>query len=245
VDGGEQAIVTAAVLVIGDEILSGRTKDRNIGTIAEHLTGIGIALKEVRVVGDVEDEIVAGLNALRGRYDYVFTTGGIGPTHDDITADSVAKAFGVGIGVHPEAEKMMAAYYAGRGLELTPARLRMARVPEGGTLIGNRVTGAPGFCVGNVIVMAGVPEIMRSMLTAVSPELRTGAKVHSVTLPVDRPESEIADIFAAHQRRYPGVSMGSYPLLRNGEAATDLVLRSSDSNLLDEALAGLKKALSS
>ncbi len=241
--GDAQAVVTAAVLVIGDEILSGRTKDRNIGAIAEHLTGIGIALREVRVVGDVEDEIVAALNALRGRYDYVFTTGGIGPTHDDITADSVAKAFGVGIGVHPEAEKLMAAYYAGRGMELTPARLRMARVPEGGTLIGNRVTGAPGFCVDNVIVMAGVPEIMRAMLMAVSPELRTGAKVLSMTLPVDRPESEIADVFAAHQQRYPGVAMGSYPLLRNGEAATDLVLRSSDGAVLDEAVAGLRKAL--
>src|SRR6476660_10509582 len=153
-------IVTAGILVIGDEILSGRTKDKNIGFIAEYLTNIGIDLKEVRVVADEEADIIAALNALRTRYDYVFTTGGIGPTHDDITADAVAKAFGVGIDVDERALAPMKAYYASRGVELTPARLRMARLPFGSELVENSVSIAPGFKLGNVIVMAGIPAIM-------------------------------------------------------------------------------------
>lgn len=236
-------VITAAVLIIGDEILSGRTKDRNIGTIAERLTEIGIRLSEARVVADDEAEIVAALNALRSRYAYVFTTGGIGPTHDDITAESVAKAFGVPIDVNPEAEAIMARYYERKGLTLTPARLRMARVPHGATLIANGISGAPGFRIGNVIVLAGVPDIMRSMFEAVLPDLDTGARLLSATVPVDRPESEIADVFSAHQRRYADVMMGSYPRLRDGRPVTDLVLRSSDEARLGEAVETLKLAL--
>ena len=238
-----EKIVTAALLVIGDEILSGRTKDRNIGTVAEHLTEAGIRLKEVRVVPDDEAEICAAVNALRARYDYLFTTGGIGPTHDDITADSIAKALDVPIDVDPRAAKMMAEHYAGRGFALTPARLRMARVPSGATLIPNPLSGAPGFRVANLIVMAGVPEIMRVMLEAVIPDLRTGDKMRSVTIAVDRPESEIADLFSAHQQRYRDVAMGSYPRLRDGKPVADLVLRSTDAARLAEACEALKALL--
>lgn len=236
-------LVTAAVLVIGDEILSGRTKDRNIGTIASHLTTIGIQLREVRIVPDVEAEIVTALNALRSRYSYVFTTGGIGPTHDDITADSVAAAFGVSIDVDPRARAHLADYYDTRGLQLTEARLRMARVPAGAELIANTVSGAPGFILGNVIVMAGVPDIMQAMLETVTPTLATGAPLQSITIEVDQPESEIAAVFSAHQRRYPDIAMGSYPLLRHGQPASDLVLRSANPERLSEAVLVLRAAL--
>jgi molybdenum cofactor synthesis domain-containing protein len=240
---GEERIVTAGLLVIGDEILSGRTKDRNTGTIAEHLTGIGIRLKEVRVIADDESEIIAAVNALRSRYDYVFTTGGLGPTHDDITADSIGKAFGVSIGIDPRAEKVLSEHYASRGFELTPARLRMARIPDGASLIQNPISGAPGFRIANVIVMAGVPDIMRAMLESVSATLETGAKLLSVTIAVARPESEIADVFSAHQQRYRDVAMGSYPSMRNGRIECDLVLRSADPSRLAEAAETLKSAL--
>jgi molybdenum cofactor synthesis domain-containing protein len=239
----EERIVTAAVLVIGDEILSGRTKDQNIGFIAEHLTNIGIRLKEVRVVADDEAEIVDAVNALRARYTYVFTTGGIGPTHDDITADSIGKAFGVPVDVDPRAEKILGDYYAVKGLEMTLARLRMARLPAGADLVDNPVSAAPGFRIGNVIVMAGIPSIMQAMLVAATPKLATGPKLLSITIPVDRAESEIADVFSAHQRRYSDVAMGSYPLIRNGRYAVDLVLRSDDAGRLDEAAKTLKVAL--
>jgi len=239
----EERIVTAALLVIGDEILSGRTHDRNIGAVAEHLTGIGIKLCEVRVVPDDEAEIVSAVDALRRRYDYLFTTGGIGPTHDDITADSMAKAFGVPIDVDARAEKILSDYYAGRGLEMTPARLRMARIPAGADLIENALSGAPGFRIGNVFVMAGVPSVAQSMLQKVTPELKTGPKLLSVSIPVNRPESEIADTFAAHQQLYPDVQMGSYPLLRDGRPAADLVLRSPDRERLAEAAETLMTAL--
>ena len=239
----EERIVTAALLVIGDEILSGRTHDRNIGAVAEHLTGIGIRLCEVRVVPDDEAEIVAAVDALRRRYEYVFTTGGIGPTHDDITADSIAKAFGVPIGVDARAEKIMREYYAGKGLDMTPARLRMARVPSGADLIENPLSGAPGFRIGNVFVMAGVPSIAQAMLQKVTPDLKTGPKLLSVTIPVDRPESEIADLFSAHQQLYRDVQMGSYPLLRDGRPAADLVLRCADEERLAEAAETLMTSL--
>lgn len=235
--------VTAGLLVIGDEILSGRTKDKNIGAIADHLTTIGIRLSEVRVVPDIEDEIVAAVNALRARYAYVFTTGGIGPTHDDITADSIAKAFGVTIDVDPRARALMQAACDARGVELTPARLRMARLPLGSQLVENAISIAPGFRIDNVIVMAGIPDIMRSMLEAVTPHLKTGAKMLSETIPLERPESQIADLFAAHQKRYPDVAMGSYPSLRDGKPATDLVLRCTDRARLNEARDTLKVAL--
>src|SRR5215212_9565766 len=171
----EKGIVSAALLVIGDEILSGRTKDKNIGYIAEYLTNIGIELREVRVVPDVDDEIVAAVNALRARYTYLFTTGGIGPTHDDITADSVAKALGVAIDVDPRAVAMMRERY--KPEDLNEARLRMARIPHGADLIDNPISRAPGFRIANVIVMAGVPSIMQSMLDNVAPTLETGARM--------------------------------------------------------------------
>ena len=237
------AIVTAAVLVIGDEILSGRTKDRNIGFIADHLTAIGIKLAEVRVVGDDAADIIAALNALRARYRYVFTTGGIGPTHDDITADCVAKAFGVGIDVDPRAVAVMEPYYRGRGIELTSVRLRMARVPVGGELIANAVSAAPGFVIGNVIVMAGVPSIMQAMLAEVTPRLQTGARVLSRSIALDRPEAEIADLFAAHQRLFPDVAMGSYPSLKDGRPHTELVLRCADELRLNDAASLLSEQL--
>ncbi len=169
--------VTAGLLVIGDEILSGRTKDKNIGTIADHLTAIGIALREVRVVADIEPSIIEAVNALRHRYTYVFTTGGIGPTHDDITADAIAKAFEVSIAVDPRAVAIMKPAYEKRGIELNAARLRMARIPAGADLVVNEVSVAPGFRIGNVIVMAGVPSIMESMLHSATAVLQTGAKV--------------------------------------------------------------------
>jgi molybdenum cofactor synthesis domain-containing protein len=235
--------ITAAVLVIGDEILSGRTKDMNIGWIADHLTSIGIDLMEVRIVPDIEAEIVGALNALRARYTYVFTTGGIGPTHDDITADSVAKAFGVPIGIDERAVAVMRPAYAMRGLELTPARLRMARIPATADLIANTVSMAPGFVIGNVIVMAGIPAIMQAMLTEVTPRLETGPKMHSITIPLDRPEGEIAELFAAHQSEYPDIIMGSYPAMKDGHYATELVLRGRDKDRLRDAADRLREKL--
>ena len=242
----DQATVTAAVLVIGDEILSGRTKDQNIGWIADHLTAIGIQLREVRVVPDDEAEIVAAVNALRARYTYLFTTGGIGPTHDDITADCVAKAFGAKIDVDPRALALMKPHYEKRGLELTPARLRMARLPEGSELVENAVSIAPGFRIGNVIVMAGVPKIMQVMLDAVTPKLKTGRRMLSDTIELFRPEGEIADLFGAHQKEFPDVPMGSYPFQKDGRIfGTNLVLRSTDPARLAAAMDGLKAKLAS
>ena len=240
---GGDGIITAAVLVIGDEILSGRTKDKNIGHIADHLTTIGIQMKEVRIVPDEEPEIVDAVNALRTRYDYVFTTGGIGPTHDDITADAIAKAFGVGIDVDERALAPMRAYFQRRGVELTPARMRMARIPFGAALVENSVSIAPGFMLGNVIVMAGVPNIMHVMLDAATRFLKTGKKTLSSALDLHRPEGEIADLFGELQKRYPDVPMGSYPFIRDGRPGTQLVLRSTDAARLAEAETELKVQL--
>jgi molybdenum cofactor synthesis domain-containing protein len=235
--------ITAAILVIGDEILSGRTKDQNIGAIADHLTAIGIDLKEVRVVADDEVAIIMALNALRVTHRYVFTTGGIGPTHDDITADSVAKAFAVSIDVDPRARALMEAYYTPRGIALTEARLRMARIPAGATLIANEISAAPGFMIGNVIVMAGVPSIMRAMLADATPLLDRGAPVLSATVEVPHPEGEIADLFRRHAEAFPDVAMGSYPQRRDGQLLTQLVLRTTDAALLDTAMRGLTETL--
>jgi molybdenum cofactor synthesis domain-containing protein len=236
-------IVTAALLVIGDEILSGRTKDKNIGHVADHLTAIGIQLKEVRIVPDEEVEIVDAVNALRKRYDYLFTTGGIGPTHDDITADAIAKAFGVGIDVDERALAPMKAYFERRGVPLTPARLRMARIPVGAELVENSVSIAPGFMLGNVIVMAGVPNIMHVMLEAATRFLKTGRKMLSSAIDLHRPEGEIADLFGALQQRFADVPMGSYPFMRDGKPGTQLVLRSTDAARLAEAENELKVQL--
>jgi molybdenum cofactor synthesis domain-containing protein len=239
-----QEIVTAAVLVIGDEILSGRTKDKNIGYIADHLTAIGIQLKEVRVVPDEEDEIVAAVNALRARYTYVFTTGGIGPTHDDITADCVAKAFGVSIDVDERALALMKPYYERRGMELTPPRLRMARIPKSAELVKNAVSVAPGFMLGNVIVMAGIPNVMQVMLDDVTPRLKTGAKMMTEVIELLRPEGEIAEILGGHQKEFPEVPMGSYPFIKDQKTfGTNLVLRSTKPELLAAAFEGLKGKL--
>lgn len=236
-------IVTAAVMIIGDEILSGRTKDKNIGYIAEHCTNIGIQLKEVRIVPDEEDEVVAALNALRAKYSYVFTTGGIGPTHDDITADCIAKAFGVGIDVDQRALDLMLPAFKARGVELTPARLRMARIPDGADLIENSISTAPGFMLENVITMAGIPNIMQVMLDAVTPRLRKGRMMHSRAIDLNHPEGGIADLLKAHQADFPDVAMGSYPTMRNGKPCTQLVLRSIDATRLDHAHTELLKQL--
>jgi len=197
----------------------------------------------VRIVPDEEPEIVDALNALRTRYTYVFTTGGIGPTHDDITADSVAKAFGVGIDVDERALTPMKAYFERRGVELTPARLRMARIPFGAELVENSVSIAPGFMLGNVIVMAGIPAIMQVMLDAATKYLKTGKKMLSTALDLHRPEGEIAGMFEDLQKRYPDVPMGSYPFIRDGRPGTQLVLRSTDPDRLTEADRELRAAL--
>ena len=236
-------IVTAAVLVIGDEILSGRTKDKNIGYIADHCTAIGIQLKEVRIVPDEEDEIVAAVNALRSKYTYLFTTGGIGPTHDDITADAIAKAFGVAIDVDQRALDLMMPHFKKRGVEVTPARLRMARIPDGGELVANSISVAPGFMLDNVITMAGIPKVMQVMLDAVTPRLEKGRVMHSETIDVDRPEGTVAGVLAAHQEAYPDVPMGSYPLMKDNRPCTQLVLRSIDATLLRTVTEELRKKL--
>ncbi len=228
-------IITAALIVIGDEILSGRTKDRNIGYIADHCTSIGIQLREVRVVPDEEDEIVTAINTLRAKYTYVFTTGGIGPTHDDITADCVAKAFGVSIDVDQRALDLMLPYYKKRNVELTPARLRMARLPDGAEMVENSISIAPGFMMGNVITMAGIPNIMQVMLDAVTPRLRKGRMMHAEAIDLGHPEGTVADMLGAHQQLYPDVAMGSYPTLRDGRPCTQLVLRSTDPERLGKA----------
>jgi molybdenum cofactor synthesis domain-containing protein len=239
---GEE-IVTAAVLVIGDEILSGRTHDRNINYIASHCTRIGIRLREVRVVADDEEAIVEAVNVLRARNTYLFTTGGIGPTHDDITADAVAKAMGVAIAHDPRAVALLDAYFARRGIEATPARMRMARIPHGAELITNSLSVAPGFMIANVIVLAGVPDIMQVMLDDVTPRLRTGAKMITATIQLFRPEGDVADLFAAHQKTFPDVAMGSYPSFADGRVSTQLVLRSTDSSLLQRAREELERLL--
>ncbi|MEM9355354.1 MAG: molybdopterin-binding protein [Pseudomonadota bacterium] len=238
-------IVTAAILVIGDEILSGRTKDANIGYIADHCTQIGIQLNEVRIVPDEEDEIVGAVNALRTKYTYVFTTGGIGPTHDDITADSIAKAFGVGIDVDQRALDLLLPAYKARGVELTPARLRMARIPDGADLVDNPISTAPGFMLDNVITMAGIPSVMQVMLDSVTPRLRKGRVMHSESIDLDHPEGAVAGMLGAHQEAYPDVSMGSYPTIRNNRPCTQLVLRSIDAELLAKATEELKNQLQS
>jgi len=236
------ASVTAALLVIGDEILSGRTKDKNIGYIAEYLTAIGIDLREVRVVPDVEEEIVAAVNALRRRYAYLFTTGGIGPTHDDITADSVAKAFGVGIGHDPRAVAMLRERYADE--ELTEARLRMARVPDGSDLIENPVSKAPGFRVGNVFVMAGVPSIMQAMLDNVAPTLETGSPMVVETIEaLGLPEGVYAAALGDVARAHPAVSIGSYPSFTSSGFRNQIVVRGKDAGAVATAAGAVRDAL--
>jgi len=237
-----EIIPTAAVLLIGDEILSGRTKDANLGWIADWLTALGIDLKEARVVSDDEADIVAALNALRARYTYVFTTGGIGPTHDDITADAVAKAFGAGIDHHPEAVAILREHFAARGLPETEARMRMARIPNGAELIPNAVSKAPGFHIGNVFVMAGVPKIMQSMLEAVTPKLTGGRKMLSRTVPLNLGEGDVAKRLKEIQQAHEGVMIGSYPFEKpDGRYGTNIVIRSRDEDRMNAAAQEVEK----
>jgi molybdenum cofactor synthesis domain-containing protein len=236
------ASVTAALLVIGDEILSGRTKDKNIGYIAEYLTGIGIDLREVRIVPDEEAEIVAAVNALRTRYTYLFTTGGIGPTHDDITADSIARAFGVPIGIDERARAMMLERY--RPEDLNEARLRMARIPAGADLIENPISRAPGFRLDNVIVMAGVPAIMQAMLDNVAPTLATGARMVIRTVEAEGlPEGLYAAGLAEVAKAHGGVSIGSYPSFTGAGFRNQIVVRGKDEAAVEAALASVRGLL--
>jgi molybdenum cofactor synthesis domain-containing protein len=226
-------IVTAAVLVIGDEILSGRTKDRNIGYIADYLTANGIDLREVRVVADDAAAIVDAVNALRAKYTYVFTTGGIGPTHDDITADCVAEAFGVSLEFHPDAIAVIKQRLAKTGGELNEARLRMARIPRGAELVANKVSGAPGFWIGNVITMAGIPAVMQAMLDEVAPKLKTGTKLLSETIRADAKEGDVGTELGAIAKAHPETIIGSYPFIDEKQGPnTNIVVRSRDAEKL-------------
>lgn len=237
------APVTAALLVIGDEILSGRTKDKNIGFIADYLTAIGIDLKEVRIVSDDEAAIIEAVNALRSRNTYLFTTGGIGPTHDDITADCIAKAFGVGIDHDPRAVAMLKERYANPE-DLNEARLRMARIPFGADLIENKISKAPGFMLGNVIVMAGVPAIMQTMLEAVMPKLAQGRVIASVSIDsAGLPEGLYASGLGEVQKAHAGVIIGSYPHFDGQRFINQIVLRSRDEGSLASAKASVENLI--
>ena len=239
----ENRTLTAAMLVIGDEILSGQTKDKNIGFVADTMRDIGIDLEEVRIVGDREEVIIDALDALRNRYDFVFTSGGIGPTHDDITADCVAKAFGVPIGHDPRAVALLEAHWAKRGIEPNESRLRMARIPQGAELIANSVSVAPGFHIGNVFVMAGVPNIMQAMMDEVVKALPAGALIRSETVIVHRPEGDLAGAAARIQAEHPKVRIGSYPSHDGERFTTRLVLRSRDEPALAAAKAAMEEAV--
>lgn len=233
-------IWTAGLAVIGDEILSGRTQDRNIAQIATWLNAQGIRLAEVRVVPDIEQRIIEAINALRSGYDYCFTTGGIGPTHDDITVDAVAKALGVPVVIHPDARAILERYYEGRG-GLNEGRLRMARVPEGAELIPNQMSGAPGIRIGNLFLMAGVPHITAGMLDALSGKLEGGRPLVSVTVGAFAPESEVADILRQTEQSAEGISIGSYPFFKEGRVGSNFVVRSDDgerAKAVAEVLAG-------
>jgi len=231
--------VTAAILVIGDEILSGRTKDRNIGYIAEYLAKVGVDVREARVVPDIEDEIVGAVNALRSRYDYLFTTGGIGPTHDDITADAVAKAFGVAIGEDPRALAVMMERYTVD--DLTPARRRMSRIPAGAELVDNPISKAPGFRIGNVIVMAGVPSVMQAMLDHAIQSVRGGAVMLVETIEAGGlPEGRYGEALREIAEDRAAVSIGSYPSFSGGQFRNQIVVRSRDAEALVEAKAAVE-----
>ncbi|RJY09854.1 competence/damage-inducible protein A [Aurantiacibacter aquimixticola] len=236
-------IWTAALVVIGDEILSGRTQDRNIAQIASWLQVQGIRLAEVRVVSDDEDAIVEAVNALRARNDYLFTTGGIGPTHDDITVDAVAKALGVDVVVHPDARAILERYYADKPGGLTEARLRMARVPDGAELIPNRISGAPGIRHGHLFVMAGVPHITAQMLDGLTGELEGGAPLITETVGCWTAESEVADILREVESAHDDCQIGSYPFFREGRVGANFVVRSTSAEVLASAVDTLCEAL--
>ena len=232
-----ERIYTAGLVVIGDEILSGRTHDKNIAQVASWLQVQGIRLSEVRVVPDVVARIVEAVNTLRESYDYLFTTGGIGPTHDDITADSIAAAFGVGIGKHPEVMAMLQARYDEMGTEFTEARQRMARIPEGASLIENPVSGAPGFQMGNVFTLAGVPSIVQGMLQSIGPRLERGVPVRSITVrSAGLREGDVAEKLSELNRELEDVNLGSYPWFRSvTDHGVSLIARSTDEAKLKDA----------
>jgi len=230
---------TAAILIVGDEILSGRTREANAHYLAGELTHIGIDLKEVRVVSDAIGAIADAVNALRKAYTHVFTSGGIGPTHDDITADAVAHAFGMSLGIREDARALLAAHYAASGLEFNAARQRMARIPEGAQLIANPISAAPGFSLDNVHVMAGVPSIFQAMVADLLPRLIGGAPVLSQTLRIDRGEGVIAEPLAVLAQEYPDLSMGSYPFFQHGAYGANVVIRGTDPARIDAAIAKL------
>ena len=234
----QERIWTAGILIIGDEILSGRTQDRNVAQIAQWLNLQGVRLAEVRIVPDIEARIVEAVNALRARYDYLFTTGGIGPTHDDITVDAIAAALGVPVEVHPKARAILEAYYETRG-GLTKARLRMARVPAGATLIENSLSGAPGIRHGNIFILAGVPHITTLMLEALSGTIEGGRPLLSRTVGCWVPESEVADLLAATEKAHDGCQIGSYPFFKEGRVGSNFVIRSTDEVGLDACAADL------
>lgn len=238
-----EKIWTAALLVIGDEILSGRTEDRNVVQVARWLNTQGIRLGEVRIVPDQEQAIVTAVNALRQDYDYVFTTGGIGPTHDDITVDSIASAFGVPVIIHPDARQILENFYRNRPLGLTEARLRMARVPAGAELIPSATYGAPGVRIGNVYILAGIPKIAAAMLEALEGKLQGGRPMVSVTVRAHAAESEVAELLKQVQDEHPGVSIGSYPFSRQGGYGADFVVRSDDQTLADRCAEELRNRL--
>ncbi|MBY6117918.1 competence/damage-inducible protein A [Mameliella alba] len=230
---------TAAMLVIGDEILSGRTRDANMHHLAQEFAKHGIDLKEVRIVSDDRDAIVAALNALRQGYDHVVTSGGIGPTHDDITAPCVAEAFGVAISVRDDARAILQEHYDRQGSELNEARLRMARIPDGATLIENPVSAAPGFTLGNVHVMAGVPAVFQAMVSSVLPKMTGGQPLLSQTLRIERGEGDIAGPLSALAERFTDLSIGSYPYQRNGVYGANVVIRGTDGGRIDAAMSEL------
>lgn len=232
---------TAAMMVIGDEILSGRTRDSNMYFLAGELTRVGIDLKEVRVVGDEAAHIIATVRALSDAYDHVFTSGGIGPTHDDITADCIAEAFGQGISIRDDARKLLTEAYSARGVEVTEARLRMARIPDDATLIDNPISTAPGFTVENVHVMAGVPKVFEAMVASVLPTLTGGTPLLSQTWRVNMPEGEIAGPLRGLVEEFPDLSFGSYPYSMNGVFGANIVVRGTDGAQVDAAMVRLQE----
>lgn len=233
---------TAAMLAIGDEILSGRTRDSNVHHLAQQLTAVGIDLKEVRIIADDPDAIIGSVNDLRAKYTYVFTSGGIGPTHDDITAENVARAFGVPIGIRADARAVLSNHYPNGEADLNPARLRMARIPEGAALIENPVSGAPGFTLENVHVMAGVPRVFEAMAAGLLPKLETGLAITSASVRVERPESVVAPALGELAKEYADLSIGSYPYYGSGGFGTNLVVRGTDPARVAEAEAALIRA---
>lgn len=238
----ESRIYTAALLIIGDEILSGRTQDKNVSQIALWLNIQGIRLREVRVVADDQDAIIEAVNILRARNDYLFTTGGIGPTHDDITVDAIAAALGVDVVIHPEASATLHKYYETRG-GINPGRLRMARVPDGADLIPNKMSGAPGIRHGNIFIMAGVPHITAGMLDALTGTLEGGAPLLSQQIGCWVAESEVAKLLGDTEKQHEGCQIGSYPFFREGKVGANFVVRTTDAHRLAECVAALKSGL--